>query len=738
MKARPGRASLITTTTLCDPFTVWLYARLFRNKEQRIMGNKQIIRVGTILLIIAGTVLPPISVVVAKAPPQVPSAPLLISEFRLRGPSALNAANDEFVEIYNNSDSDVMVNAKDGSAGFALAASDGFVRFTIPNGAVIPARGHYLGVNSTGYSLGAYAAGDAAYTTDIADNAGIALFNTSTPANFTLATRLDAAGSTSEANALYREGAGYPALTAPSIDYSFVRKISDTCDGVSCSAILPGCTPSNVTSGAVTVEDDTPQDTDDNGNDFIFVDTNATAGQPTRRLGAPGPENLTSPIHLNSLTGMSRALLDSTKSPSESPNLFRDLTSDPANNSTFGVISLRRRFVNNTGANLTRLRFRIVDLSTAPAPSGIADLRLRTSLGVQVASINDPATCAATGTPAAAPCTVFVQGTTLEQPPPQVLGGGYNSSLSAGTVTPGTPIATGASINLQFLFGVEQNGCYRIGIIVEALPSGGGQLWYVWGDTNTPTTVEELACTITCPSNITQSNEAGQCGAAVNYAAPATANCGTAMCSPASGSFFPVGATTVTCATDAGPSCSFTVTVNDTQAPTINCPPNVIQPFSPGQSSAIVNYPAPTTSDNCPNVVATCSPASGSVFPVGTTTVTCTATDATGNTAQCSFLVTTFDICLQDDSSAGRVLMFNSTSGAYLFCCGATMLTGNGKVVKQGNDITLQHNALDRRVTVKVSLLARKGTASLQYPPGTTACTIKDSNTTNNTCACDH
>src|SRR2546423_2089177 len=66
-----------------------------------------------------------------------PATPLIISEFRLRGPGG---ANDEFVEIYNNGNSDVTVNAFDGSAGFALAASDGAARFTIPNRAIHPAR----------------------------------------------------------------------------------------------------------------------------------------------------------------------------------------------------------------------------------------------------------------------------------------------------------------------------------------------------------------------------------------------------------------------------------------------------------------------------------------------------------------------------------------------------------------------------------------------------------------------
>ena len=67
------------------------------------------------------------------------TSPLIISEFRVRGPSG---ANDEFVEVYNNSDTSTTVASQVGS-GFAIAASDAVVRCTIPNGTVIPGRGHY-------------------------------------------------------------------------------------------------------------------------------------------------------------------------------------------------------------------------------------------------------------------------------------------------------------------------------------------------------------------------------------------------------------------------------------------------------------------------------------------------------------------------------------------------------------------------------------------------------------------
>ena len=92
------------------------------------------------------------------------------------------------------------------------------------------------------------------------------------------------------------------------------------------------------------------------------------------------------------------------------------------------------------------------------------------SLAITVNGVNDSATCAATGTPATAPCSVTVFGTTLEQPPTQSIGGGLNSSLSAGTITLPTPLAPGQSINLQFLLGVQNPGNFKFFFNVEALP----------------------------------------------------------------------------------------------------------------------------------------------------------------------------------------------------------------------------------------------------------------------------
>ncbi len=242
-------------------------------------------------------------------------------------------------------------------------------------------------------------------------------------------------------------------------------------------------------------------------------------------------------------------------------------------------------------------------------------------------------------------------------------------------------------------------------------------------------------CMITCSANVTQNNDMGQCGAVVNYSNPTTSGggCGTVSCAPPTGSFFPVGLTTVTCTTTAGPLCSFTVTVNDTESPAITCPPNQIG------IAGVINYPAPMASDNCPLAMGAvvCVPPSGSVFPLGTTTVACTVTDMGGNQAQCSFTVQTFDLCLQHDSNASVVLLINSVTGDYLFCCAGQTVSGKGTISKKGTTYTLTHNTATHRVQASVTVGGlNKGTASLQMPVGTVKCSITDRNISDNTCAC--
>ncbi|MFY9570423.1 MAG: PxKF domain-containing protein [Blastocatellia bacterium] len=158
------------------------------------------------------------------------------------------------------------------------------------------------------------------------------------------------------------------------------------------------------------------------------------------------------------------------------------------------------------------------------------------------------------------------------------------------------------------------------------------------------------ACTIICPGDITINNTENQCSAIHTYTTPTTSgSCANELgqtppvvCSPPSGSTFPVGNTTVTCSSG-GNACSFVITVHDTRTPstpTIVCPANItVSEESEGLGSATVNYAAPITTGNC--VTTSCDPPSGSSFNVGPArTVNCTAKDSSDNVVTCSFTVT--------------------------------------------------------------------------------------------------
>jgi uncharacterized repeat protein (TIGR03803 family) len=104
---------------------------------------------------------------------------------------------------------------------------------------------------------------------------------------------------------------------------------------------------------------------------------------------------------------------------------------------------------------------------------------------------------------------------------------------------------------------------------------------------------------------------------------------------------YPLGETSVTMTVigshGASDSCLATVTVMDTTPPTITCPDNIVADAT-SPAGAVANF-APMASDNCSLASVTSSPASGSTFAVGTTTVTCQAIDGSANTNSCTFTV---------------------------------------------------------------------------------------------------
>ena len=167
------------------------------------------------------------------------------------------------------------------------------------------------------------------------------------------------------------------------------------------------------------------------------------------------------------------------------------------------------------------------------------------------------------------------------------------------------------------------------------------------------TVIDTTAPMITCPADISlNSTTSPVCGANPSWTVPtASDNCDmnvqvTSSFTP--GDFFPLGTTIVTyyAEDNAGniDSCKFNVTISDMDAPVFtDCPTNMT--ISLGVNcDTIVTWTEPTITDNCDNNVSVvASPPLGTVFMAGTTTVTYTATDASGNVSTCSFDVTVAD-----------------------------------------------------------------------------------------------
>jgi len=145
-------------------------------------------------------------------------------------------------------------------------------------------------------------------------------------------------------------------------------------------------------------------------------------------------------------------------------------------------------------------------------------------------------------------------------------------------------------------------------------------------------------------------NEAtGPSGAIHTYTATATDNADpspTVSCTPPSGSMFPIGTTTINCtATDASgnsTSGSFTKTVGDTIPPVLTLPPDAMNEAT-SPAGAVHTFTATATDTGDPSPVVVCTPPSGSTFPLGVTTITCTATDFSGNSTTGTFTKTVVD-----------------------------------------------------------------------------------------------
>jgi hypothetical protein len=380
---------------------------------------------------------------------------LIISELRFRGPQG---ARDEFIELFNPGPAAVLVNTSDNSDGWAVASNNGTtttILAVIPNGTIIPAGGYFLladnpdGSNgpTVTYSLGGYSANgvrgadsDLGFHNDIPDTGGIAIFKTSTAANFSASTVMDAVGFASlPAGSLFKEGNGIPTDASFSANNQFALVRTES-------------------GGAF-------QDAAENETDFRVVDINGTSfGSAGQRLGAPAPQNLSSGFYRGALLPVS--LIDSSVSATSAPNQVVDATPGDPNTSSNGTVSFRRTVVNSTNSPVTFLRFRVTSLSTFPNPGGTADLRLISSTSQSV-STNDAAVCGGL-----APCSVTANALTFETPPNQANGGGINSTVRAGVITLANPLAPGARVNVNLVFGIQQSGTMSFAVDAEGVAVG--------------------------------------------------------------------------------------------------------------------------------------------------------------------------------------------------------------------------------------------------------------------------
>ncbi|SFS52759.1 FG-GAP-like repeat-containing protein [Marininema halotolerans] len=163
------------------------------------------------------------------------------------------------------------------------------------------------------------------------------------------------------------------------------------------------------------------------------------------------------------------------------------------------------------------------------------------------------------------------------------------------------------------------------------------------GDATVSILLNSCVNPLTC-SDLTLENDPGTCEATVPD--PTTAQCPNVItvCNPDTVQVDSPTSVTCTATSNVNPTnteaCTFTVTVIDTEPPVLSGL-NDIEIEANNNIGTIVTYVDPTATDNCPGTITiTCSPLSGSFFPVGSTTVTCTASDSNGNASTGSFIVT--------------------------------------------------------------------------------------------------
>jgi len=587
------------------------------------------------------------------------ATPILISELRFRGPSG---GNDEFVEIYNNTDAPIDI------SGYTLHGSNNAgtnsTRATVALNTVLAARSHYLFVNTGAAGYSGTTPGNTSYSSGITDDGGVAIVDNH-------GVIVDQVGLS--AGSLYKEGTSLTSLGTTNADHSYERKpgglalsLQDSDDNATDFQVATPSNPQSVTLSATPASVDfgsIPQLTSLSQavtiKNLLLVavtlDAPAVTGSDSADFTAGAPTATT-------LAGGASATVSLTFHPSGTG----------AKTAAFGVTS------SNSGAVTVPLTGTSTPDTTAPVLTLPSDITTEATGPTTVVSYTATATDAVDGTitPDCSPASGFsfpvgltTVNCTATDPHGNSSSGSFLVTITDHTVptvtVPAdiTKEATGAATPVTFTSSASDIVDGSIGttctpgsgsgfpvgtttVNCTATDSHGNSASNAFGVTVTDHTAPALTlpAPISTPATTTT-------GAVVTFATSAidlVDGARPVTCVPGSGSVFAIGTTTVACsAADLhGNTVSGTFTVlvtpRNPKPPKVTAPKNIrVEATSP--AGAIVTFEATATDPFDGPLPVTCVPASGSMFPVGATLVTCSATNSSGRTDTDTAIITVRD-----------------------------------------------------------------------------------------------